>query len=191
MTRARENADIHDGSTAIVSLGTVTAGTLGDNVTGGAGLTGRYFFLYKSGNTNQAVSANTITQVTFGGIIQSHSAVSGNDFTATADDVGNWFFKGRIGFYSGSNNLNSSNTKIYKNSTVIASGYWHSHHNSDPVDSLPRHLQVETNAIITIAEGDVITMKGSTGYSGNTLFMFAGSGDSMAHLSTSLTGIKL
>ena len=140
------------GSISNVTLGSGV--TLGDNVTGGAGLTGRYFFVYKSGNSNQTISANAITQVTFGGIIQSHSAVSGNNFTATADDVGNWFFKGRIGFYSGANNLNSSNTKIYKNSTIIASGYWDSYHNNDPVDSLPRHLQVETNAIITIAGGD-------------------------------------
>ena len=67
MSRARSVADIHDGSTDITTLGTVTAGTIGSGVTFPAGhVLQVVFHKLASGETGGQPSYSPATDFTFG-----------------------------------------------------------------------------------------------------------------------------
>tara|TARA_R110000824_G_scaffold192646_1_gene374909 strand:- start:394 stop:978 length:585 start_codon:yes stop_codon:yes gene_type:complete len=170
-----------------IALGTVASGVIGADVTGGAGLTGRSFFAYKSGNSNQSTSSGAWVQVTWGGIIQSHSSVSGNAFTAVAADAGKWAFFARTGHYTGSNDLKTPTTAIYKDGAVVAAGYNLLYGSAG--DANLRHYTSSTFTVIDISNGDVITHYAWT--TATSPQIVAGNNDVHAYLSTSMIGIKL
>jgi len=92
MTRARENADIHDGSTAITTVGTVTAGNLSNaSIVYPSGHVIKYWAVVRTTDgTGRSQTVETpYATVNLGGLLQigGITATEGNKFRAT---FGGW-----------------------------------------------------------------------------------------------------
>jgi len=164
---------------------TTTSSLSAANITGQ-----RYFYAYKSGTTTQSVTPDTDTKVELDGAIQSGTSWSttNDEFTATADDAGDWMFTGQVSFYADGNNMDNPRVFIFIDTgsgfTKGAGGYSWVFQGTDQV----RHFVTQVQQVVSISSGDKVALYGAL--SGTTTSFFAG--DSTAgYKQCSLIGVKL
>jgi len=156
-----------------------------DNITGQ-----RYFYAYKTGTSVQSVTTGTDTKVELDGAIQSGTSWSttNDEFTATADDAGDWMFTGQVSFYADGNNMDNPRAYIFFDTgsgyTKGAGGYSWVWQGTDEL----RHFVTQVQQVLTISSGDKVALYGAL--TGTTTYFFAG--DSTAgYKQCSLVGVKL
>ncbi len=148
----------------------------------------RYFYGYKNDGSNQDITSNTLTKITFDSAVQSDSAFSTTDnkWTATANDAGIWFVQLQVSYYSASNDGDDIMTQIYKNGSRYSGGYTWIWRGTNDVG----HLTGQVQGIISIASGDYIEGYGRMNSDGGNDKIFGGD-SSGGSKQTSILGFKL
>ena len=150
----------------------------------------RHFYAYKSGTSTQSISSGVDTKVELDGAIQSGTSWSttNDEFTATADDAGDWMFTGQLSCFAFGNDMDNPMAFIFLDT---GSGYFKDAGGYSWIwsatDSL-RHFVCQVQQVRTISSGDKVALYGHV--SGTTVGFFAGDAHS-GYKQSSLIGVKL